>query len=128
MFRADPTAALAKVREALATEATRIAELQRTRASRLVEVDDIGEIEAIDRQITEAQRRVAIHQSRASAIQAECDREAVERREAVRANAIKIIEKKLAARHRLGVQLEAAIREFGRLFFELANSRIPASD
>jgi hypothetical protein len=119
MFKRDPLAALNKVLAARAADEAKLVELRQDRAAKLVESDDVAVIEAIDRKIAGLGSSIRIHADRIGALQAECQKLAAEQREQKRDAAIKVIEKKLAAREAVAAELEASIKKTGDLFFEL---------
>jgi hypothetical protein len=112
-------AALAKQPALRLADEAKIVELQRERAAALVETDDVATIEAIDLKVAEARRRVSICRDRIVALEAH---EAAERREAACAEAIRLIQKRLAAREKVAEDLETAIRKTGDLFLQLVQS------
>ncbi len=120
LFKRDATAALAKQRALLAADEAKIIELQRERAAKLLDADD--NTEAVDRQIEAARRTVKIRHDPIAALDMQVRTEAAERRERTRDAAIKVIQKKLAAREAVALELEKSIKQTGDLFFQLIGS------
>jgi len=129
LFQRNTAAAIAKTRELLAAAEARLAEMGRERrAALLQQTDDLGEVRRIERAQDEERRTIAIYSDRLGALDVELRRERQEQRERERGVAIEKIQKRLAARDVLAVELEAAICKVGELYFALADSDNVAHD
>jgi hypothetical protein len=122
LFKRNPVDALAKQRILLAGDEAKIADLQRERAAALLATEGTDEIVAIDIKVTEARRRISICRDRIEALTRQVAQERADRREAARADAIRLIQKRLAARTAVAAELEASIKRTGDLFFQLIQS------
>ena len=123
LFKRDATALLAKQRALLLADEAKIAELLRGRAAALVETEGVAEIEDIDQRIAALRRACAIHRDRIAALQSQVAAEAVERREARRSDAIRLISASdYPLVKKLRQELEASIKRTGDLFFQLIQS------
>jgi hypothetical protein len=122
LFKRNPVDALAKQRALLAADEAKITELLRTRAAVLLESESVSEVEELDQRIAALLRAVRIHADRIAALEVQVRAEAAERREAARADAIRLIQKRLSAREKIAEELEASIKRTGDLFFQLIQS------
>jgi hypothetical protein len=126
--RNDISAQIAAARASLADTNNKIEVLSQTKAERLLDADDLDTVVRIDDEIAALRKRSGLFSQRISALDGQLRQEQAERREAARANAIRIIERKLRAREALAGELEASIKRTGDLFFALLNSPSVAGD
>ena len=128
IFKRDVPTALAKQRALLAADEQKITELLRTRAAVLLESESVTEVEELDQRVAALRRACAIHRDRIAALEVQVRAEARERLEHRRIAAVKVIEKKLAARTAVATELEAAVRRYADLYFELLAAPNIAAD
>jgi hypothetical protein len=117
--RNNPAEALQATQTALAEADSKIRGLGEQRAARLLESDGVDEVIALDRQIEEQQKAAGILRDRIAALGGEIRRQgqlAAEREIAAR---VAETEKALAKRDATAAQLQNAIREFGKHYFDL---------
>jgi hypothetical protein len=114
---------------ALAQTEQRIIELQDERARKLAdeEGDYLAEVDALDRLIETQQRAIRTHHDRISALNAEMQRQAQFKADRELADRVASTEKALRERDATAVKLEAAIRDFGGLYFDLIDKNLEIS-
>jgi hypothetical protein len=116
-------------REALAQAEHRLVELQDERARKLADAEGayLAEVDAIDRQIEAQQRAMRTHQDRISALNAEMQRQAQLKADRELADRVAATERALRDRDAIAVKLEAAIRAYGDVYFELVDKNLEIS-
>jgi hypothetical protein len=114
---------------ALAQTEQRVLELQEERARKLADEDGdyLAEVDALDRLLETQQRAIHTHQDRIEALQAEIRRQAQLKADRELADRVASTEKALAERDAIAVKLEAAIRDFGGLYFEMIDKNLEIS-
>jgi hypothetical protein len=105
---------------ALLQTETKIADLERDRAAKLLEDNYAGGVEQIDRQIEAQQRAATVHRDRIAAMVAKRHVEARARLERERANGIVEIGKRLAHRDTAAQRLEVALKAVRDAYTELS--------
>jgi hypothetical protein len=122
--RNNPTEALKATEAALAETEARIKGLRDQRTAKLLESEGLDEVSLLDRQIEAQASTAGIHRDRIQALKAEVRREAQLAADREIAARVAETEKKLAKRDATVALLETAIRDFGRLYFELADQNL----
>lgn len=117
--RRGPAEALQATQTALAEADSKIRGLGEQRAAKLLESDGVDEVIALDRQIEQQQKAAGILRDRIAALGGEIRHQAQLAADREIAARVAETEKALAKRDATTAQLETAIRDFGRLYFEL---------
>jgi hypothetical protein len=115
-----PTAAqrIAAEHRALSDIERKIANLSDARAAKLLESDGIDAVAKIDREISEQHQAAGILRDRIDALHGEVRRQAQLVADREHADRIAVTEKALRVRDAKAVELETAIADMGRLYFE----------
>jgi hypothetical protein len=117
--RRGPAEALHATETALAEAESKIRSLGEQRAAMLLESDGVDAVSALDRQIEQHQTAAGILRDRLAALRGEIRHQAQLAADRQIAARVAETEKKLAKRDATAALLETAIRDFGRLYFEL---------
>jgi hypothetical protein len=125
--RNNPAEALKAAETALADTESRIHGLEQERTGKLLESDGVDEVAALDRQIRAQHEAAGIHRDRIAALKAEVRRQAQLAADQKNAERVGATEKALHARDATAVQLQTAISDFGRLYFELIDQNLEIS-
>jgi hypothetical protein len=119
----DPKAALAKAQFELTAAEAKLSELAMQRGQALVDTDELEAVAAIDASINEQHRTISILTDRCTALARQVWQLDLERREAERTAAIAELEKGFAKRHKLALEVEAAVKVLGDAWAALLDSR-----
>jgi hypothetical protein len=122
-LKRDPKAALAKAQLELTQAEGKLSELAMQRGQALVDSDDVAAVAAIDQQLADQHRVISILSDRCAALARQVWQQDHERCEAERTAALAELEKSFAKRHRLALELEAAVKVLGDTWDALLNSR-----
>jgi hypothetical protein len=117
--RRDPAEGLQATQTALAEAESKIRGLGEQRAAKLLESEGVDEVAALDRQIEQQQNAAGILHDRIAALRGEIRHQAQLAAEREIAARVAETEKALAKRDATAALLETAIRDFGRLYFDL---------
>ncbi len=116
----DPKEGLQQERAALVSEEAKVAELQRDRASKLIESDGFDAIWALDRALAEQHSRIAVHKARAAAFEREHVVDEWKRAEAARVEAIeKVLAPAVVRCEALAKEVDAALASFSKAWSDL---------
>lgn len=127
-WKQDSSAAMQTERAKLAAAQTKIADLERERAAKLPETDDLATIEEIDRQIAAQRHAVRIHTDRMAALAGRYRRIEADQREQKRTAAVALIEKKLARRNAIADELKKSTERTAELYVQLMNAAVVPAD
>ncbi len=116
--RPTPEQRLAAERGAISDVEQEIVGLREIRAAKLLD-DDLAEALKIGEKIAAAERRLGVHRDRVEALKREVRRVEQERLDRERAALIAETERAIVKRDEKAAELETAIRDMGRLYFEL---------
>jgi hypothetical protein len=125
--RRDPDETLTAARASLAETEGKVAALQEQRSAKLLETDDVAEVEAIDRQIDAHRRAVGIHNDRIEALRSEVARARREQGQVEHDGRVAATEAALAARDAIAVKLDTAIAGMASAYFELIDKNVEIS-
>lgn len=117
--KTSPGEALHATQTALAEADSKIRSLGEQRAAMLLESEGVDAIAALDRQIEQQQKAAGILSDRSAALRGEIRHQAQLAAEREIAARVAETEKALAKRDATAAQLEKAIRDYGRLYWEL---------
>jgi hypothetical protein len=106
IFKSDPQSALSKAQEKIASIEANLAQLQTSRAAKLVTAEDAAEVLTVDRAIEAERVNLTIYRDRVKALQEKCRKAEFRSREERRAKAISKIKERLNRREELAVQLQ----------------------
>jgi hypothetical protein len=122
-FKQDPSLALTKTQDKIASIRANIEALQAKRAEKLLEAEDPAEVVKIDKAIEAEEANLTILLTilgdRVRALNEEIRRHAFEDREDRRRAAIKKLSAHLGKREAIAAKLEAAITEVGEFYSQL---------
>ena len=122
-LKRDPNAALAKAQLELTQAETKLSELAMERGQALVDSDDVAAVAAIDQQLADQHRTITILIDRCQALANQVWKLDHERREAERTAAIAELESGFDKRHKLALEVEAAVTVLGDAWAALLDSR-----
>jgi hypothetical protein len=118
--RTDPDETLKAAEAALAQAESKIADLERDRAAKLLELDYTAGVESIDLQISAHRRAAVVHRDRLAAMLQKRRTDDRARLEREKADGIADIGKRLARRDSAAQRLEAALADVSAVFAELS--------
>lgn len=122
LFKVDPVASLTKAEADLATTMARLEELAAQRPALLLQ-DDMAPLDAADREAATLRAAAVRLGERIHALEAECRRLDLERRQRARDQAIAAVAKRLEPMAATAVELEHAITRMAALYFKLIKQR-----
>jgi hypothetical protein len=117
--RRDPAEALQATQTALAEAEIKISSLGEQRAKALLESEGVDDVAALDRQIEQQQKAAGILHDRVAALRGEIRHQGQLASEREIAARVATTEKLLNKRDATGAQLQTAIREFEKHYFDL---------
>jgi hypothetical protein len=120
----NPVDALFAAEAALAQTEAKILELGQQRTAKLLDTDGTDEVAAIDRLIDQHQGAAGIYRDRMTALRDEVKRARAQAAAAAMAARVAATEKALAERDAIAAKLESAIRDMGRLYFDLIDANL----
>ncbi|KJC59903.1 hypothetical protein UP10_14500 [Bradyrhizobium sp. LTSPM299] len=113
--------------EAKTQAEAKVRALGEQRAVKLLEIDGVEEIAALDKQIAAAAAAVGIHADRITAFRGEVRRQQQQAADRDSAERVAATETALCERDATAVKLETAIVDMGRLYFELIDQNLAIS-
>jgi hypothetical protein len=97
------------------------------RAAKLIESDATDDVAVIDRLIEATQRTAQIHRDRIEALRGQVRLERLEALDRERAERVAVTERSLATRDAKAAELDTAIADMARLYFELIDCNVEIS-
>jgi hypothetical protein len=122
-LKRDPAIALRKARGDLVAAETTLANLALKRQAALVETDELDAVAAVDAAMQAEHRTIGILRDRTEALARQVRQLEHEQRERERDAAIVELEKGFAKRHKLALEVEAAVKVLGDAWAALLDSR-----